>query len=90
MRIAPDAQTDDGHLDVCVVGNISRLTAIREMPNLYRGTHVRNRAVSMHIARSLTVEGDAGTRVHLDGEPFGGLPLEVVLHPGALAVAVPG
>ena len=90
MRIAPDAEADDGLLDVCVVGNISRLTAIREMPNLYRGTHVRNRAVSMHVARSLTVEGDAETRVHLDGEPFGGLPLEVVLHPAALAVAVPG
>ena len=90
MRIAPDAQVDDGLLDMCVVGNISRLTAIREMPNLYRGTHVRNRAVSMHVARTLTVEGDAETRVHLDGEPFGGLPLEVVLHPGALAVAVPG
>jgi len=90
MRIAPDAQTDDGLLDVCVVGNISRLTAIREMPNLYRGTHVRNRAVTMHVARSLTVEGDPETRVHLDGEPFGGLPLEVVLHPSVLAVAVPG
>ena len=90
MRIAPDARPDDGLLDVCVVGNITRLTAIREMPNLYRGTHVRNRAVSMHVARSLTVEGNAETRVHLDGEPFGGLPLEVVIHPAALAVAVPG
>jgi diacylglycerol kinase (ATP) len=90
MRIAPGAEADDGLLDLCVVGNISRLTAIREMPNLYRGTHVRNSAVSMHVARSLTVEGDAETRVHLDGEPFGGLPLEVVLHPWALAVAVPG
>lgn len=91
MRIAPDAEPDDGVLDLCVVGNISRLTAIREMRNLYRGTHVRNRAVSMHtVARSLTVEGDAETRVHLDGEPFGGLPLEVVPYPRALAVAVPG
>jgi diacylglycerol kinase (ATP) len=90
MRIAPDAQPDDGRLDLCVVGNISRLTAIRELPNLYRGTHIRNRAVSMHVvARSVLVEGDAATRVHLDGEPFGGLPLEVVIERAALSVAVP-
>jgi diacylglycerol kinase family enzyme len=50
---------------------------------------VRNRAVSMHVARAVTVEGDAETRVHLDGEPFGGLPLEVVVRPAALSVAVP-
>jgi diacylglycerol kinase (ATP) len=91
MRIAPDAQPDDGLLDLCVVGDISRLTAIRELPNLYRGTHTRNSAVSMHVvARSVTIEGDSETRVHLDGEPFGGLPLEVTLHPAALAVSAPG
>ena len=32
MRIAPDARTDDGRLDVCVVGDITRLTALRQMP----------------------------------------------------------
>jgi diacylglycerol kinase (ATP) len=90
MRIAPDARPDDGLLDLCVVGDISRLTAIRELPNLYRGTHVRNPAVSMHVvARAVTIQGDAETRVHLDGEPFGGLPLEVALEPAALSVAVP-
>jgi diacylglycerol kinase (ATP) len=89
MRIAPDAQPDDGLLDLCVVGDISRLTAIRQLPNLYRGTHVRHPAVSMLRARSVLVEGDALTRVHLDGEPFGGLPLEVALEPAALTVAVP-
>jgi diacylglycerol kinase (ATP) len=91
MRIAPDALPDDGLLDLCVVGDISRLTAIRQLPNLYRGTHVRHRAVSMHVAaRTVLIEGDALTRVHLDGEPFGGLPLEVTLEPAALSVAVPG
>jgi diacylglycerol kinase family enzyme len=37
----------------------------------------------------VTIRGDAETRVHLDGEPFGGLPLEVVVHHAALSVAVP-
>ena len=57
MRIAPDARTDDGRLDICVVGDISRVTAIRQLPNLYRGSHVRHPAVTMH----------AGTKVSIDG-----------------------
>jgi len=89
MKIAPGAEPDDGRLDVCVVGDISRLTALREMPNLYRGTHVRNPAVSMHTARTIRIDGDASTRIHLDGEPFGTLPLDVRIAPGVLSVATP-
>ena len=88
MRIAPDAVPDDGWLDVCIVGDISRLTAIRELPNLYRGTHVRNPAVSVHRARQVEVSGEGTTHVHLDGEPFGTLPLRVEIRSGSLEVAV--
>ena len=90
MRIAPDARADDGHLDLCVVGDILRLTALREMPNLYRGLHVRNPAVSTHTARHIEIDGDAATWVHLDGEPFGSLPLTVMVQPAALEVTAPG
>lgn len=90
MRIAPDAQPDDGLLDLCIVGNVSRLTAIRQLPNLYRGTHTHHPQVSMQVGREIVVEGDAATRVHLDGEPFGSLPLRFSIHAGALEVAAPG
>ena len=89
MRIAPGARADDGLLDVCVVGDISRLTALRELPNLYRGTHVRHPAVSMHTAMAIDIDGSSATRVHLDGEPFGSLPLRISLVPGAIDVAAP-
>ena len=89
MQIAPDARVDDGRLDVCVVGDISRLTALRQLPNLYRGTHIRHPAVTMHEGVRLRIEGAPETRIHLDGEPFGGLPLDVELHPAALRVAAP-
>ena len=89
MRIAPDARVDDGLLDVCVVADISRLTALGQVPNLYRGTHVRHAAVTMHRAVTIEIEGADGTTAHLDGEPFGGLPLRVTLEPGRLEVAVP-
>jgi len=88
MKICPDAQTDDGWLDLCIVGDVSRLTAIRQLPNLYRGTHVNHPAVTMCRARRIRVEGDPEARVHLDGEPFGSLPLEVEVVSQALQVAL--
>lgn len=89
MRIAPDAAADDGLIDVCIVGDISRATALRQLPNLYRGTHVHHPQVAVARARSVAIEGDAHTLVHLDGEPFGGLPLRVELAAGRLTVAMP-
>lgn len=89
MRIAPGAVTHDGLLDVCIVGDISRLTALRQLPNLYRGTHVAHAQVELVQARSLSIDGDARTLVHLDGEPFGGLPVRLAIHAARLPVAVP-
>jgi diacylglycerol kinase (ATP) len=87
MRIAPGAAVDDGMFDLCVVGDVSRLTALRQLANLYRGTHVHHPQVDMHRGRAVAIDGDAATLVHLDGEPFGGLPLQVELHPGRITVA---
>jgi diacylglycerol kinase (ATP) len=89
MRIAPDAAADDGSLDVCIVGDITRMTAIRQLPNLYRGTHVNHPAVALARARRVIVEGSAETLAHLDGEPFGGLPLDIEVVGSRLTVAVP-
>jgi diacylglycerol kinase (ATP) len=91
MRIAPDALVDDGLLDVCVVGDISRLTVLRQLPNLYRGTHVNHPAVSLRTGTTIEAEADGGgtTRIHLDGEPFGSLPLHVTIGHRALVVAAP-
>ena len=62
MRIAPDARPDDGLLDVCVVGDISRLTALRQLPNLYRGTHVHHRQVTMRTGAAIEIDGMGDTR----------------------------
>ena len=89
MHIAPGARVDDGMMDLCIVGDISRLDALRQLPNLYRGRHTGHPAVEMRRTRTLAVEGEAGSLVHLDGEPFGALPLRVEMCAAALTVAVP-
>jgi len=87
MRIAPGAAVDDGILDLCIVGDVSRLTALRQLANLYRGTHVDHPQVDMAQGHTIEIAGDRGTLTHLDGEPFGTLPLSVRLRPAAIRVA---
>ncbi len=89
MQICPAATVTDGWLDLCIVGNISRLEAIRQLPGMYRGAHVSHPAVEFVRARSVILEGDDQTRVHLDGEPFGSIPVRVELVHAALDVAAP-
>jgi diacylglycerol kinase (ATP) len=87
MQICPGATVSDGWLDVCLVGDISRLEAVRQLPGIYRGRHVTHPAVEFIRARSVEISGDPQSLVHLDGEPFGGLPLQVDLLPLAIRVA---
>jgi diacylglycerol kinase (ATP) len=87
MQICPGATVTDGWLDVCLVGDISRLEAVRQLPGIYRGRHVTHPAVEFVRARSVEIEGDRETCVHLDGEPFGQVPLRIDLIPRAIQVA---
>jgi YegS/Rv2252/BmrU family lipid kinase len=88
MQICPNAETDDGWLDVCLVGDLSRLAALRELPGIYQAKHLKNPKVEIVHARTVRIEGSVSTRVHLDGEPFGNVPVEITLRPGAVSVAV--
>ncbi len=89
MQICPEATVSDGWLDLCIVGDISRLEAVRQLPGMYRGAHVTHPAVEFVRARSVRLDGDGDTRIHLDGEPFGTLPLQLELRHLALDVAAP-
>jgi diacylglycerol kinase (ATP) len=90
MQICPDASTNDGLLDICLVGDISRLGALRELPGIYRAAHVDHPLVEIVRVRELRIDGQAGTRVHLDGEPFGDLPVDITVLPAAVSVAAGG
>jgi diacylglycerol kinase (ATP) len=90
MQICPGADVADGLIDLCVAGDLNRLEALRLLPGMYRGAHVGHPKVEFLRAASVHFEGDADTLVHLDGEPFGNIPLTVTVLPAQLRVAVNG
>lgn len=91
VKIAPDAQLDDGLLDVVVAGPFTRPGVVRVFPGMYRGRHLRHPQVEVIRTSRLLVEavddlGGVPPVAHADGERIGPLPLEAVVEPGAVRV----
>ncbi|PVC65836.1 diacylglycerol kinase [Streptomyces sp. CS081A] len=88
MRICADARTDDGLLDVTVVGDCDRTTLFKVFPRVYKGTHLDHPEVTTYRTRTLALDAP-DTTGYADGEPLGPLPLAVECVPAALRVLAP-
>ncbi|MBY9079956.1 diacylglycerol kinase family lipid kinase [Paenibacillus sp. HN-1] len=89
LRIAPQAKSDDGLLDVCVVHGCSRLQVLRLFPTLLKGSHVSLPFVTMLRGARAAVSFDGSRPAIADGEDLGGASPNVRCEPGALTVLVP-
>lgn len=89
MKIAPGACADDGFLDICLVGKVSKVTLLYQLSQVFSGKHILHPAVSLLKARRLTVEADPPQPLLIDGEVCGTTPAMVRLLPGVLPFLVP-
>lgn len=89
MLICPDAQSDDGLLDVTWLGAIATTAFLRVFPSVYRGTHVRHPAVTTYRGRDLHIDAP-GQVAYADGERIGPLPVSITCRPRALRVLAGG
>lgn len=89
MRMCPDADVEDGLLDLTIVHPVSRATFLRLLPSLFTGTFVRDPAVERLRARTVVVDGD-GLHGMADGDELGPVPLTVSAAPQALTVFAAG
>jgi YegS/Rv2252/BmrU family lipid kinase len=89
MLLAPDAELDDGELDVVVTAEMSRPRFLLSLPKVFNGSHVREPTVHVMRARELTVASDRPFTVYADGEPVAPLPVRMRALPRAIRVIVP-
>jgi diacylglycerol kinase (ATP) len=89
IRICPQAEPDDGLLDVLVWGDVGKLDLALNLPRLYRGTHLGHRKVTVLRARRVHVEPDRALPLELDGELPGMTPATFEIAPQALRLRVP-
>jgi diacylglycerol kinase (ATP) len=88
MRVLPEAVPDDGLLDVLVVGALPKAEFLRTFPRVYRGTHLGHPAITLHRARTVTLEAPEVV-AYADGERVAPLPATCTIHPRALHVLTP-
>lgn len=89
MRICPNAEMDDGLLDVTVVSAVSKPTFVRVFPRVFSGTHIEHPAVSSYRGAKMELEASRPFWIYADGEPFGQLPATFTVLPGSLGVVSP-
>jgi len=85
MKVAPDAQVDDGLFDVVLVRPLGRLEFLRIYPRVFAGTHITDPRVVVHRAASVRVEAD-GVVAYADGERIAPLPVDIEMDAGSLRV----
>ena len=89
MYVAPDAELDDGLLDVVLIGRVPRRRFLLDLPKVFKGRHVDSPSVRVQRARSVRVDANRPFAMYADGDRIGDLPLVVSTRPRALRVLVP-
>lgn len=88
--LAPSAQPDDGLFDVCRLGDLGKLEALRHLPKALDGSHVGLPWVTILRGREIRLSSDRPLTAHIDGNLVFGAgnlqPLVFKMHPRALRV----
>ena len=66
--IAPNAKSDDGLLDLCLLQDMSRFKMLGMIPQFLRGTHVHHPSVTTLRSRHMVVTSADNLIAHTDGE----------------------
>ena len=89
MYVAPQAELDDGVLDVVLCGASSKLHFLRGLPKLFNGSHVDDPFLTFIRGEEVQVSADRPFTVYADGDPIGDLPVHVRVARQALRILVP-
>jgi diacylglycerol kinase (ATP) len=89
MKIAPDAEPDDGSFDVLLIGDISKRDLVLTMPKIFRGTHLPHPKAELLRGTQVSVDAPEPLPIELDGEQPGTTPARFEVVPQALRVRVP-
>ena len=85
MYLAPDAELDDGLLEIVMISSQSKLRYLRGLPRVFKGTHLQDPAITLVQAREVKFHADRPFTAYADGDPIGDLPLTVRVAAGLAA-----
>jgi diacylglycerol kinase (ATP) len=85
MKVTPDAEVDDGLVDIQVLGPVSKPEFLKTFPKVFKGSHVNHPAVTMKRAKVVSLSSP-GVTAYADGEYVADLPIICETVPGAVQI----
>jgi len=89
MFVAPQAELDDGQLDVVATGRATKARFLRSLPLVFKGEHLDEPSVSTFRGQTIEVAADRPFDIYADGDPVGAVPATITVVPQCLRVIVP-
>ncbi|HZB77603.1 MAG TPA: diacylglycerol kinase family protein [Solirubrobacteraceae bacterium] len=89
MQLVPHASLDDGQLDVLLTRASPKPRFLRNLPRVFKGTHVREPSLVFLRGREIRFHADRPFTVYADGDPIAELPVTIDVRPHALKVLAP-
>src|SRR3954452_7469865 len=90
MFVAPDAELDDGLLDIVLCTTTSKFRFLTQIiPRSFKGTLPELPEVHVLRTRALRVDSDRPFVIYADGDPIGETPATIEVLPSALKVLSP-
>ena len=89
MYVLPDAEIDDGKLDVMFVKDASKPRLLALLPRVFKGTHGTSDLVEFHRGEEIEVSSDRPFAIYADGDPIGATPAIMRVERRSLRVIAP-
>ena len=71
FMFSPNADSNDGLVDFCAVGDVSKLLILFALPTAFIGKHYMFKGITPYRAEKVTIETNAPMWFHTDGEVLG-------------------
>jgi diacylglycerol kinase (ATP) len=89
FAVSPGARLADGRLTVSIYRNFSKLELARHFWSIAYGKRRYSPKIETYLVKEVSLTSPVDLPVHVDGQPFGNLPITLRAVPAALRVLAP-
>ena len=89
MFVAPQAELDDGKLDVVAKAETSKLRFLRDLPSAFNGKLLDLPSMRVYRGEEISIESDRPFDIYADGDPLARTPATMRVRRQVLRVIVP-
>ena len=89
MFVAPQAELDDGQLDVVAKVETSKLRFLRDLPSAFNGKLLELPSIRVYRGAEISVESDRPFDIYADGDPLARTPARMTVRRQVLRVIAP-